>query len=42
MLKTIKFRNREYQVWEGRRIIGRYDLLSQAKKAHPDAFDMSN
>jgi len=27
----------EYQVVEGRRVIGRYDLLEQAKKAHPEA-----
>ncbi len=27
----------EYQVLDGRKIIGRYDTEAQAKKAHPDA-----
>lgn len=27
----------EYQVWGGRRIVGRYELLSQAQRDHGDA-----
>ncbi len=27
----------EWQVVDGRKVIGRYDLRSQALKAHPDA-----
>lgn len=27
----------EYQVVDGRKIVGRYDLLKQAVAAHPDA-----
>jgi hypothetical protein len=28
----------EYQVVDGRKIVGRYELLSHATKAHPDAW----
>lgn len=28
----------EFQVVDGRRIVGRYEMLSHAVKAHPDAF----
>ena len=29
----------EYQVWQGKRIIGRYDMKVQATRDHPDAID---
>jgi hypothetical protein len=28
----------EWQVTDGKKVIGRYDLLSQATAAHPDAW----
>jgi hypothetical protein len=32
----------EYQVWQGRKIIGRYDFREQALRDHPDAVEATN